>query len=296
MIVVRLWGGLGNQMFQYAAARRLAHVNGAALKLDTGWFGNEAPGDTSRRYELGVFRIDAGFASAGEARRLRGPDIRRWPRIVKKLVAVVGYAGRRSYVGEKHYHFDPEILRLKGDIYLDGYWQSEKYFRDAAEVIRNDFRLKPAPEGANRELMRKIGECESVSLHFRRGDYVTNVNAAAYHGTASLDYYAAAIDAILSRVGSPRLFVFSDEPEWVKRNLKAHLPVTYVEGNGEANAAEDLRLMSACRHHIIANSSFSWWGAWLGGNPGKVVVAPRKWFNAGNADTKDLIPEGWLRI
>lgn len=296
MIIVKLWGGLGNQMFQYAAARRLAHVNSDQLKLDIGWFGREARGDTRRQYELGVLSLAADIASAEESRRLRGVDRRRWPKIVKRLVSAVGYAAPKSYVMESTITFDPEILRLKGDVYLDGYWQSEKYFRDTAGIIRNDLRLKATPQGANAELLREISDGNSVSLHFRRGDYVTNPHAAAHHGIASLDYYAKAIETVRAQVSSPRLYIFSDDQEWVKRNLHTDVPVTYVEGNGPDNAAEDLRLMSACRHHIIANSSFSWWGAWLGSNPDKVVVAPSAWFSAEGADTSDLIPEGWLRI
>lgn len=296
MIIVKLWGGLGNQMFQYAAARRLSHINGEPLKLDTRWFGREAHGDTPRRYELGVFAIAADIATAGESRRMRGVDIRRWPKIVKRLMAAAGYAAPKNYVAERHFHFNPEILNLKGDIYLDGYWQSEKYFRDAGDVIRNDFRLKGPPDGVNTGVLQEIAGCESVSLHFRRGDYVTNANAAAHHGTASLDYYAAAIGAIGTRVVSPRFFVFSDDQSWVKRNLIIDFPVTYVEGNGAEKAYEDMRLMSSCKHHIIANSSFSWWGAWLGANPDKIVIAPRQWFQGGDADTRDLLPEEWLRL
>lgn len=295
MIIVRLWGGLGNQMFQYAAARRLAHVNGDRLKLDVSWFGRQAQGDTPRRYELGVFDILEEFASSAETARLRGPDIRRWPRFLKRLAAPLGIP-RRTYVGEKHYHFDPQILELRGDVYLDGYWQSGKYFQDAADVIREEFTLKSQPTESNARLLEEIADCDSVSVHFRRGDYVTNPSAAAYHGVASLDYYAAAMSEVRRRVPESRFFLFSDEPEWVKQNFKTDLPLTYVEGNGPDRGGEDLRLMSACRHHIVANSSFSWWGAWLGGNREKVVVAPQRWFMAGDNDTKDLIPEEWLKI
>jgi hypothetical protein len=296
MIIVRLWGGLGNQMFQYAMARRLAYVNGDILKLDTGWFGRQARVDTPRQYELSVFALAADIAAGGESRRLRGVDIRQWPKVAKRLLAAAGHAAPKSYVLERHFQFDPEILCLKGDVYLDGYWQSEKYFLDAADVIRNDFTLKSPPDAANAVVLREIEGCVSVSLHFRRGDYVTNANAASNHGTASLDYYAAAIEAITARVPAQHFFVFSDDQEWVKRNFKIDFPVTYIEGNGAEKAYEDMRLMSACRHHIIANSSFSWWGAWLGANSDKIVTAPRRWFQNSNADTRYLLPEGWLQL
>ncbi|MDD2851998.1 MAG: alpha-1,2-fucosyltransferase [Desulfuromonadaceae bacterium] len=296
MIIVKLWGGLGNQMFQYAAARRLAHANGVPLKLDTRWFVSNSSIDTPRSYELDVFTLQTDLATATESRRLGGLDTRRWPKVAKRLLAAWGYTPPKSYVVEKHYYFDAGILQLKDECYLDGYWQSEKYFCDAAGLIRNDFTVKPIPDDANGGLLREINGCESVSLHFRRGDYVTNANAAAFHGMIPLDYYAAALKTIGVRVTSPRLFVFSDDQEWVKQNLKTGFPVTYVEGNGAEKAYEDMRLMSACRHHIIANSSFSWWGAWLGANPDKTVIAPRNWFIDSAVDTCDLIPDSWVRL
>ncbi len=296
MIIVKLWGGLGNQMFQYAAARRLAHVNAEVLKLDTRWFGKEAPGDTARRYELDVFTLVADNAAADDSDRLRGRDTRRWPKIVKRLMNGIGYAVPSSYITEKHFHFNPEILQITGDAYLDGYWQSEKYFRDAAEIIRSDFQLVAEPQGMNRETLTMIEESNSVSIHVRRGDYITNASAAAYHGTLPLDYYHAALQTVQERVENPHLFVFSDDPGWVKDHLQTSLPVVYVEGNGARSASEDLRLMSVCKHHIVANSSFSWWGAWLGSARDSVVVAPERWFSDQVINTADLVPEGWLRL
>lgn len=296
MIIVKLWGGLGNQMFQYAAARALALRNSDALKLDISWFDSIAPGDTPRKYELGVYPVAAEPASKAESRRLCGPDIRRCPKILKRLAASIGYQPPKSCIRESSLRFDPAIMEAHGDIYLDGYWQSEKYFVDAAEIIRREFTPQCSPEPVNAGFLQQIGKCSSVSVHFRRGDYVTNPHAAAYHGFISPDYYSSAMAEISRQVPGAHFFLFSDDVQWVRENLRSDFPVTYVDGNGEANAYEDIRLMSACRHHIIANSSFSWWGAWLGANQEKVVIAPERWFNSDDMGTEDLIPEGWLRL
>ena len=296
MIIVKLWGGLGNQMFQYAAARRLALANAAPLKLDLGWFTNIPAGDTRRHYELHAFNSIQDVAAPAEVRALRGVDFRRWPKIVKRLLAPTGLMVKQSCVREKQYHYDPEILSLRGEFYLDGYWQSEKYFADVAESIRKDFSLKAAPDPLNAEMAATIRSCEAVSLHVRRGDYISNSSASQHHGSSPLDYYHAALAEITGRLSNPHLFVFSDDPAWVKENLRVGVPMTCLEHNGPDKGAEDLRLMSLCRHHIIANSSFSWWGAWLCADPAKIVVAPKRWFNRDEIVTDDLIPEGWLRL
>jgi hypothetical protein len=296
MIIVMLTGGLGNQMFQYAAARRLAHVTGQDLKLDHRWFSWRSAAKTPRCYELGVFALKAEAASAEESRWLRGGEASRSPKLVKRILAVVGYKAPASYRKEMYFQFDPHVLQITGDAYLDGYWQSEKYFSDTEQIIRSDFRLKAEPHEGNAEILTEIQSCESVSIHFRRGDYVTNPQSAACHGILPLSYYQAALEVLQKQLVKPRLFVFSDDLPWVREHLRTDLPLCYVEGNGTKSAAEDLRLMSACRHHIIANSSFSWWGAWLGTNPEKIVVAPDAWFSTHDINTSDLIPESWLRI
>lgn len=296
MIIVKLTGGLGNQMFQYATARRLALANVAQLKLDLSWFANIPPGDTRRQYELHVFNSVQDVASHIEVKALRGIEIRRWPKVVKRLVKTTGFFMKQTCVRERHYHFDPEILQLRGDVYLDGYWQSEKNFADVKDTIRKDLTVSIAPDPVNREIGDIIRSREAVSLHVRRGDYVSSKAANQHHVSSSLHYYKAAIAEMTARLRNPHFFVFSDEPAWVKSNLQVDVPMTCLEHNGPEKGYEDLRLMSICRHHIIANSSFSWWGAWLSDYPGKIVIAPQKWFKRGNIDTSDLFPESWLRL
>jgi hypothetical protein len=297
MIVVKLMGGLGNQMFQYAAARRLAHSNAAEVKFDAGWFDNIPSTATVRKYELGVFNVACCIATPGEVRSVRGIEIPPYfPRVIKRTLKAVGYGERSGCTKEKNFSFDSAILDLRGDIYLDGYWQSEKYFHDIAGIIRQEFTLKHEAEGSNLRMLDQIRSCNAVSLHVRRGDYVTNKTNSEFHGTASLDYYHAAIARITGSTLSPKFFVFSDDPEWVKANLKFSQSAIYVDFNGPAAPGEDLRLMSACKHHIIANSSFSWWGAWLNNKADRIVIAPRNWFASDLIDVSDLIPKTWETI
>lgn len=296
MVIVNLFGGLGNQMFQYAAARRLAHVNQAELKLDTGWFGNGADADRTRNYGLGVFNIEESFATPAEVRAMCGRDTQGWPRLAKRILNACGYQKKSRTVQEQHYHFSPDVLQRGDNVYLDGYWQSPRYFQDVAGLIRNEFTFRPPPAPDNAAMLANITGCESVSLHVRRGDYVSNPQTAQYHGTCGLDYYARCVDLISGRVSNPHFFVFSDDPGWVRENLSIPFSVTFISHNGPKRAYEDLRLMGCCRHNIIANSSFSWWGAWLNANPDKIVLAPERWFSRPGIDTRDLLPEAWLRV
>lgn len=291
MIIVKLIGGLGNQMFQYAAGRRLAEKNRAELKLDIGAFKNYE----LRKYGLDVFNIREQFATEREIEVL---TVTKQGITEKALNRLFNRQARRpaSFIAQKHFHFDPVILKLEDPVYLDGHWQSEKYFLDIEDIIRKEFTITVGQDAVNKKTSESITGSESVSIHVRRGDYVSNEATKQYHGICSIEYYHKAINMITGKIKEPHLFVFSDEPDWVKRYLKSNCPVTYIDFNGRDKAYEDLRLMSLCKHHIIANSSFSWWGAWLCQYPDKTVYAPAKWFNGDSINTKDLLPDGWLRI
>jgi len=197
---------------------------------------------------------------------------------------------------ERGHHF--QNLESPGShktIYLSGYWQSEKYFDDVSGIIREEFQLKNEPAGLNLELVRAMRGSQAVSLHVRRGDYVSNPIAASYHGVCSLEYYRTAIKLIEEKVANPKFYVFSDDIPWCKENLRFPQPATYVDHNSD-EPFEDLRLMSFCKHFIIANSSFSWWGAWLSRNQEKIVLAPKKWFLTREKDDRDQVPANWIRI
>lgn len=294
MIVTRLEGGLGNQMFQYAAGLRLACVRGTTLGLDLSLL--EAPVQhcaTPRSYELGPLRVSARRASPEQVEALvdkRRGAFARW--LPDRLTP----ARRAAAAVERHYHFDPEVLELPDDVCLRGYWQSERYFADAAERVRSELSVRAPASGRNAELAAAIAACEAVSLHVRRGDYVSDATTNAVHGVCSLDYYRRAVAHVASRVTEPHFFLFSDDPEWTREHLRLDAPTTVVDHNDAGHGHEDLRLMSRCRHHVLANSSFSWWGAWLGTGPDRIVVAPRRWFRDETKDTSDLLPSAWVRL
>ncbi len=163
-------------------------------------------------------------------------------------------------------------------------------------MIRKDLVLKVPPAGRNAEMLREIQACEAVAVHIRRGDYVSNPVTAAVHGACGMDYYREGLSRLDQVVTRPHLYVFSDDIPWVRENLKTSHPVTYVDHNSADEPCEDLRLMSACKHFVIANSSFSWWGAWLSAFPGKRVVAPKRWFATDSKDSRDQVPDSWIRI
>lgn len=263
MIIVRLIGGLGNQCFQYAIGRRLAGLRNTELKLDLSEF------ETYKlhAYSLGNLNITEKFATPEEVA-----------------------AAKR--VKEKHFHFDPGVFDLPDGTYLHGYWQSEKYFTAISDIIRGDLTVKPPLAGKNKEIADAAAACNSVSLHIRRADYVTE----SIFQPCSLDYYKAAVEHIAGAAPNPHFFAFTDDKAWVRENFKLDYPLTFVEHNGPDKNYEDLRLMSSCKHNIIANSTFSWWAAWLNKNPGKIIFAPKKWFtDKAHSDPKDIVPASWLR-
>ena len=293
MIIVKLTGGIGNQMFQYAAARRMSYVNNTQLQIDLGWF-NESGLSANRKYELKVFNVIGKIATPSNILALKtrrqNPLSRRLPNFLKKTV----FNTNQTHIIEKYFNFDPAILNVKDNIYLDGYWQSEKYFIDIEQIIRKEFTFKNDPTERNREASDAIVTAESVAVHIRRGDYVTLAQANAFHGLCPPEYYQLAVEEIAKQVNKPVFFVFSDDIEWVRDNVKLDYKTIFIDHNNPDQGYEDLRLMSLCKHQIIANSSFSWWGAWLNPSPNKIVIAPRIWFRKASQDTRDLIPSTWI--
>ena len=294
MLVVNLVGGLGNQLFQYAAGRALAVQYGVELKLDISDFVRYPP----RRYLLNHFAIEGKFASPDELGRFdRDPP--RWSGAARRLLARL--SGRDAGLGRTIFErgFPYQVIRFDPavDTLLIGYWQSERYFLPIAPRIRQELTLRAPPPEVSAPLLETIDRNAAVSLHVRRGDYVSNPAVQAKHGVCGLDYYQAAVAHILAVEPAARFYLFSDDLDWVRSNLRIEAPCEYVDLNGPDQPHEDLRLMSRCRHHIIANSSLSWWGAWLNPRPDKVVIAPRQWFAPGSKrDARDIVPGGWIRL
>jgi hypothetical protein len=277
-------------MFQYAAGRALSLERGQLLRLDISRFDGYA---LHQGFELQrVFGCPAEVVTEEDVRCILG-----WqsPPIVRRVLSrpSMTVLRRKGFVVEPHFHYWPGIDKVQQDCYLVGYWQSEKYFHKHAAVIRADFTFKTQLTSRNAQLAEQISQVNAISLHVRRGDYVNSSITNTTHGVCSLDYYRDAIGYMSSRVERPYYFIFSDDMAWVKSNLKMDVPHKYIDHNNGADSYNDMSLMSLCKHHIIANSSFSWWGSWLNPKADKIVVAPKRWF-ANNADVSDLFPKGWV--
>ncbi|MBL0358838.1 MAG: alpha-1,2-fucosyltransferase [Chitinophagaceae bacterium] len=290
MIVVKLQGGLGNQLFQYAIGKRLALHHNTPFKLDTTFLNQtEATGKiTPRSYELDQLSTTDETASAA--------DIHAFSNSANLLHRLKKYFTRSKYIREKSFRFDPDFLSYGNNCYLDGYWQCENYFIEISDVLRNEFKCKLAPDEKNIEMQANIASTNAVSIHIRRGDYISNPAAHQFHGICSLEYYQQAVDLIAAKTSNPHFFIFSDDVNWVAANFTINFPTIIVDINDSSSGAKDMQLMSCCKHHIIANSSFSWWGAWLNTDQQKIVVAPKNWFRDSSIDTSTILPASWHTI
>jgi hypothetical protein len=292
MIAVRLEGGLGNQLFQYAAGRALAFSHGTGLLLDISTLLRDRRGRvTPRDLELNHFKHVARLGTPSESRLM--PWLHRIP-AVSRLISPW-----QTFV-EKGLDFNPPYSRLPDNTYLVGYWQSYRYLANISSLLASELQPVAALSPASNEIAEQIEACMSVSVHVRRGDYVTLASAASIHGTLPFSYYKKAFECVQNQIGPVKYFVFSDDAAWCRENLQVHDRETvFISHNVGDNAWQDLILMGRCRHHIIANSSFSWWGAWLAdqhwsGSP-RLVVAPKRWF-AGLPDQnlRDRFPPHWM--
>ncbi len=264
MRAIKIKGGLGNQMFQYAYGRNL-EIAGKRIAFDISFFDGAKPVvDTARIFKLNKFNIQTKT---------------RFGKFITKKDLFINYLNK--------------IKRRLG-FFVDEYYQNEKYFIGIADKIRKEFTLKNDFSAPAKEYLQRIENSDSVSLHIRRGDYVANKKINAYHGVCGLDYYNEATRIIKEKINNPIFFVFSDDIHWAKENLKGN-EFVFVSCP-EIEDIEELILMSKCKHNIIANSSFSWWGAWLNDNSEKIVIAPKKWFNDKKAKQMDIVPSNWLRI
>lgn len=284
MIVVKLKGGLGNQMFQYAAGRALACRAGTELLLDTGVYGSTY----NREFGLQKFQIAARIASPAE--------LATWPKWQRKPAEWLQRAGIRTRrYRELQFRFDPDWHSLGDGLYLEGYFQSAKYFDDIREILLEDFQLAASASAQVQEMADSAANSDSVMLHVRRGDYVSNPKAAAQMGACSPEYYGKAVELINSSVREPQYFIFSDDIDWVRENMPLPGKPVYVSGNLDSPEI-DLMLMAKCHHHIMANSSFSWWGAWLAVNAEGKVVAPTPWFDQESIKSGDIYCNSWIRF
>lgn len=284
MIVVRLQGGLGNQMFQYAAARALAERIGGPIRFD-GTFMDTDPGGryTARKLELTQLNVNVDMANERELSAARP-----------------GSWWRRFLAGQKFIRVTDSKTDLRrffsvsGNVYLDGYFQSELFFKDVRKKLLDRFRIKDSTV-LNREHEQMVGSGNTVAVHVRRGDYVSLPAASQFHGVLGMDYYDAALGEIRSKTEQPKIFVFSDDIGWCRAAFKDKGVDAFIDGSGKPSA-HDLMLMSKCAHQVLANSSYSWWAAWLNQNPGKIVIAPERWYLGKGPDALPIVLPEWIKV
>jgi len=290
-IFVHCDGGLGNQLFEYAFGRSLSIRTGGELIIDT-W---RSLRGRSRPFQLDHFNIKARLPTKFEniiCRLVDSPRLRAASRMIRRIAP----GSLPTVVRQRQHGFDPKVFEYPGSVFLDGWWQSELYFHQHRDVILSELKLRDPPTETNLKSLDQIRNSTAVCVHVRRGDYVTDPFIFNRIGVCGLEYYQSAINLIGQRVASPTFFVFSDDPEWTRQNLPVPEPRHFISHNCGVSDWEDLRLMSACRHFIIANSTFSWWGAWLCAHSQKFVIAPERWFANSRSSTKDIVPREWTVI
>ncbi len=289
MILTKLKGGLGNQMFQYATARFLGHKTNTTIVLDISSFNNKFQNntDTQRDFDLGKMNISSNIDSTPLKFSLRLSRFLNH-KIFKKF----------------HEDYDKDLLikyeeNLKSgkNIYLEGYFQSEKNFAPIRDILLKEFSLKEEFKSPKfTELQSEIQECNSVGIHIRRGDYIKSSAVTSYHGICSIEYYKNAMKLISEKsTNTPNFYFFSDDPQWVSENLELNESAKIISDQ-KLSAVEELFLMSSCKHNIIANSTFSWWAAWLNQNHDKIVISPTPWVEKTPNPHPNIIPETWIKI
>jgi len=330
MIIARIHGGLGNQMFQYAAGRSLAHRHNTSLKLDT----RELVDSIGYHiYGLRHFNIQEDIATTGDviryfpvegakraSARLLGNRFTN--ALFRKVLKLNSDSLKRRYyhydpdssndtklvvksvLSQRFFHFDPEVLDAPDNVYITGSFISEKYFEDIEDIIRDELSFKTPQSKKDEDTNKMMADKESVSIHIRRGEVVQESQNQDIYNFIEAEYFNVCVDYVANHVQNPHFFVFSDDIEWVKKNFRVGYPTHYVDHNDDGvdyrvdagSDFQDMRLMSECRHNIITNSSFSWWGAWLNRNPKKIVCAPKEFVRIWNFDNKDVVPADWIKF
>jgi len=290
-VVVRIEGGLGNQLFQYAASRSLADRLQCDLLIDVRGIAENG----NRPYQLNLYHVRAELADAQTLAALPAWRSSRAGRMRQSLSFAMRGLVHSPVFWPRTFAYDSRIEQLRHPVYMVGYWQTERYCAWNRARLLQDLTLLPGTT-ADADWLQKIRSRNSVSLHVRRGDYVRSPAAAQHHGTCDMEYYHHAIALLLKQLPEIEVFVFSDEPQWAADHLRLPVPIHIVDANPPDRGYLDLELMRACRHHVLANSSFSWWAAWLCVNPAQTVYAPRRWFANPGIEARDIIPPHWHRV
>jgi hypothetical protein len=288
MIITRLIGGLGNQLFQYAAGMSLARFHQVELKLDISGYSNYL----LHGYSLQYFEISAKIATNDELEgHLKNNYLLNKFNEYTCFLDLFGIKKKQQI--EKSFAYDHNFYLFPKHSYLQGYWQSEKYFLPIKKNLKKEFTLKDSIINNNSHFLPGISSSNSVSVHIRRGDYFSNLTTNKIHGILPIEYYIRSVNYINSVEKNLLFYIFSDDIDWCKKNLKLNCDFVIVE-SFNSNFIDDFRLMSLCKHNIIANSTFSWWAAWLNANPNKIVIAPKMWFRTKERNSNDIIPSNWI--
>jgi len=291
MIIIRLKGGMGNQIFQYALGLKLASLLNTELRIDLSSLLDRSKGDfVYRDYDLSIFQIPDNFLNApGFLKTIYRPKLS----LVTKLFRQYLDRGR-THIKEKHFHFQPEILAApQANAIYEGWFQSYRYFAGMEEVLRKQLVFKNPILPKSKELLQRIKSTNAICLNVRRTDFL-KVDAL---NTTSLDYFLTSAKHMATLVDQPSFFIFSDDIDWCKENILLDHPVEIVDHQHKGEKFGNyMQLMIACQHYIIPNSSFAWWAVWLNQNPDRKVIAPKNWFNDKNIDTSDLVPPDWIRF
>ena len=280
-------------MFQYAIARALSEHYQSAFLLDRSWFDVPQAETTPRPYQLDLLNIQEGLDS--------GVTFPKRPNKLMRSLQKWLPVGPVIYYQQNAFEFDARLLHLKAisqrDLFLFGYWQAFPYIETIRPILQGEFKTKKSIAEHYQPYLEQIRSSQAVMLHIRRGDYVNSPSAAKFHGVLPLSYYQQAIEALLLNQPNAHFFIFSDDLPWAKEALPKDLKITFVENSLQADAAaQELQLMYECQHHIIANSSLSWWGAWLKKDCSGLVFAPNRWISDSSLDLSNLLPANWQRI
>ena len=289
MVIIEITGGLGNQMFQYAFGRTIATLNNTELLLDTTHFEK----NQLRKFELFNFQVNARIANSNEIAIAR-MESSKYDILKRKVKTLISPYYRRAIINQGVFEFDPNYLKIKSPVYVTGYWQSARYFSPVDQLIKTELNYNQPLSDAAQNYYSKMQVDTPISMHIRRGDYINNQTTNLAHGLCSKEYYLQAIHRMRKTCPNALFFVFSDDILWAIENFSDFDRIVFVDGL--SNPIEELKLMSKCTHNIIANSSFSWWGAYLNPNTQKQVIAPYRWFFNRKDNTSDVIPPEWIKI
>jgi Glycosyl transferase family 11 len=290
LVVVRLSGGLGNQLFQYAAGRALSIKHGVPILLDKSFY-SDSP---NRNYKLSSFNVSDSQINKKDLFKIFHKRNLRITEFFKPVKSIL--AESELVYKEKNFAFNSDFTSLNAPVILDGYWQSEKYFLDYASIIKNDFKIVDQFDVNHSSVASKILNEQSVAIHIRRGDYVSNPHINAIHGVCDEDYYVRAYELLVQKVGKVVPYFFSDDNDAAQRIIKRIGNGVLISDIVPGNDISDFSLMRSCQYFIIANSTFSWWAAYLGSNENKIVLAPKNWFKSEEYSTDDLIPLNWMKV